>query len=322
MRERQRVVDGLARELQGLQRLRLVEADAALEDLLAGDVEEVVHAAGPYSGSSLTRRADEEPVPGSMEISSAASGWNDGSVVYIRRAIPMSVGSVRLPVPPAPMLPPLTTVTLLALDHAACVSLLVSQPVVAAAIFGALLGQFETGVAAGCLVQLVWMVPLPVGGARLPEAWFGGAAAAAAAPAWGGGDWLAATTWTPAVVVGVAAALIASPLLGLQRRWQAQRAAAAVAAIEAGRFAAASRAQHAALAMHALRGAVLGMAALTVAPRAASALAGPLTGIAIAWLVLPLAVIALGRNAPPRRVPWWVAGAVVGGVVAWWGGRA
>ena len=50
-------------------------------------------------------------MPGSIETRSAASGWNDGLSVKTKRAMPRFVVSPRLPVPPAPMLPPLITVT-------------------------------------------------------------------------------------------------------------------------------------------------------------------------------------------------------------------
>ena len=50
MGERERVVDGLVRELEDLERLRLVEADAPFEDLLAGDVED--HAGSSRVGCS------------------------------------------------------------------------------------------------------------------------------------------------------------------------------------------------------------------------------------------------------------------------------
>jgi mannose/fructose/N-acetylgalactosamine-specific phosphotransferase system component IIC len=210
---------------------------------------------------------------------------------------------------------------LLALDHAACVSLLLSQPIVAAALFGAALGHFESSVAAGTLVQLVWMVTHPVGGARLPEAWLGGAAAAAAAPAALPPDWLAAATATPAAVVGVAAALAAAPLVRVQRRWQSARAAAVVERARGGDFAAVARAQAAALALHAGRGAVLAVAALFAAPRLAAALSPAMAGVAAAWVALALAVVGLGRSTAGRRLPLWMAGAVVGGLYAWFGGR-
>ncbi len=50
-------------------------------------------------------------MPGSIETRSAASGWKLGASVKTKRATLRLVGSVRLPVPPAPMLPPLITVT-------------------------------------------------------------------------------------------------------------------------------------------------------------------------------------------------------------------
>ena len=50
-------------------------------------------------------------MPGSIDTRSAASGWNDGLSVNTKRATLIVVISVRLPVPPAPMLPPLITVT-------------------------------------------------------------------------------------------------------------------------------------------------------------------------------------------------------------------
>lgn len=210
----------------------------------------------------------------------------------------------------------------LALDHAACVSLLVSQPLVAAALFGAVAGNFEGAVAAGALVQLVWMVPLRVGGARVPEAWLGGAAAAMAAPPDIGREWMAAASLTPAVTLGVAAALAAAPLVAWQRRWQSARAVGVVARAERGDWRAVASAQHQAMAVHALRGAVLGLGAVVLAPRLAAVLAQPLAGVAAGWVALPLAVVALGRNTRGRRVPWWLCGLAIGAACAWLGGRS
>jgi mannose/fructose/N-acetylgalactosamine-specific phosphotransferase system component IIC len=206
---------------------------------------------------------------------------------------------------------------LLALDHAACVSLLVSQPVVTAALFGALLGHFESAAAAGALVQLVWMVTLPVGGARLPELWLGGAAAAAAAPAVLPHDWLGSAAFTPAVVVGVATALVAAPLLAAQRRWQSARAGTAVARARAGDFEAVARSVWAALGVHAVRGAIAAVVTVVAAPRVASALSGGLAGVHAGWVAIALGVVALTSHAPRRRVPLWLAGALAGSVFAW-----
>src|SRR5918995_710182 len=73
----------------------------------------LVHDAASYHSSSRSRRAVAEPLPGSIDTRSAASGRNEGSAVYTTRAIPTSVvsRSARLPVPPPPIEPPLTTVT-------------------------------------------------------------------------------------------------------------------------------------------------------------------------------------------------------------------
>ena len=59
----------------------------------------------------------------------------------------------------------------------------ISQPLVAAALAGAIIGQFEAAVAAGAVVQLIWLVVQPVGGARLVDTALAGVTAAVSVPA-------------------------------------------------------------------------------------------------------------------------------------------
>lgn len=61
----------------------------------------------------------------------------------------------------------------LSLDATAAFQIMVSQPLVAGVLAGALLGEPATGLAVGTTLQLVWVGVMPVGAAQFPDATVG-----------------------------------------------------------------------------------------------------------------------------------------------------
>jgi len=207
-----------------------------------------------------------------------------------------------------------------ALDDAVCVSLLLSEPVFAGALFGAATGRFETGVACGALLQCLWIVSLRVGGARPPEGWLAALAAVSAAPAGIGldrGAWLASEALAPALLMGVACAYAGAWGRAAVVRVIARQADRAMESAAHGDFGAIERLHAGSVALHAGRGALTAFAAAVVMPWLAT-LAAPLHAAAPAgWIALALAVVALGQTSG-RTARWtWAAGGVAGLLWAW-----
>lgn len=207
----------------------------------------------------------------------------------------------------------------LALDHAAWPSLLISQPLVAGALTGAVLGHVEAGLAAGAVVQMLGMRVQPVGGAAVPEAWLGGVAAALCAPAdlaLRGGVWLDDGRLAAPAAVGVLAMLAGRAALVVQRRLQARLASAVMARVERGETAGISQAQAVGVALHACRGAILaGLVVLLARPLASALAAGGLVAPA-GRLALALAAVSLGHDAIRRRRRWGVVAGAIAGLLA------
>lgn len=78
---------------------------------------------------------------------------------------------------------------LLALDRTAFLQAMVSRPLVASTLAGAILGDSELGLRCGLLLELLWLMDLPVGGSIPPEEGLAAVLAAAYASltpgAWG-----------------------------------------------------------------------------------------------------------------------------------------
>ncbi len=203
----------------------------------------------------------------------------------------------------------------LALDDAAGVSLLISEPVFAGAVFGLLSGRFAAGVAAGALLQCLSMVTLRVGGARAPEGWLGAAAAVAALPpevSFDGLDWLSAASLTGPVAAGIVAAFLGRALRDFQRRIVALCAGGAIERAAAGDASAATRLHVAAIGAHAVRGAASVAVVFAMAPRFAALVTAAVPDVRGGWIALGIGIVALGRVAPSRRRWTWVAGAALG----------
>lgn len=107
---------------------------------------------------------------------------------------------------------------LLGLDQTSVGQTMVSRPLVAATLAGAVLGEPATGAAVGVVLELFHLVVLPVGGARFPEpgpAACGGASAAVALP---GPEGLAA-----GVALGLVWAHLGGATVTLLRKWNGRR---------------------------------------------------------------------------------------------------
>jgi mannose/fructose/N-acetylgalactosamine-specific phosphotransferase system component IIC len=210
---------------------------------------------------------------------------------------------------------------LLALDHAAWPSLLLAQPLVAGALAGALTGHVEAGIAAGAVVQMLFLGVLPVGGATPGEAWLGGIAAAICAPAGiglGSPAWLDDPRLAAPAIAGVGAAYAGRGLLILQRRRQRRIARQAHDGLLAGDVAAATRAVRFGIGLHAARGVLGVLLVLLLAPPCVALLErlgcdAPAGRIALALAAVTLAAFGRRRG----RTAWLVAGLALGGAAAW-----
>lgn len=94
---------------------------------------------------------------------------------------------------------------LLALDGTSVGQFMVSRPLVAGTLTGALLGSPAQGLALGALMELFLLASFPMGGARFPEGAPGAVAGSAAAVAAGG---------TPGLVLGIVVGLVTAEAAG------------------------------------------------------------------------------------------------------------
>jgi len=148
---------------------------------------------------------------------------------------------------------------LVALDGTALGQFMVSRPLVAATLAGAILGDATSGLVVGGVLELFYLSVLPVGGARFPEggpAAMVGAATAAAVPGMAG------------LVVGIAVGLIWGAVGGHTVGWL-RRLNTRIALDPAGPAvtpAAVARVQAACVTMDLVRGAVLTGVGLLIGP--------------------------------------------------------
>ena len=123
---------------------------------------------------------------------------------------------------------------LLALDMTEALQIMVSQPVVAGSIAGALVGDVPLGLAVGATLQLVWLGVLPVGGAPFPDSAVasvvGVGLAALLARGGAGAGWALAL----GLLVAIATGAIGGRLVGLLRRLNARLSALAESRAERG----------------------------------------------------------------------------------------
>jgi mannose/fructose/N-acetylgalactosamine-specific phosphotransferase system component IIC len=208
---------------------------------------------------------------------------------------------------------------LLALDHAAWPSVLLSQPIVAGAGLGLLAGHPEAGLAAGAVTQMVCLGLAPVGGVAVPEAWLAGLAAASAAPkdlALLGGGWLDDPRLAAPAVVGIGAAYLGLFALRAQRALQRRLATGLEARLASGDATGVARLHAVGILLHAARGACGAVFVVAFAPGAADLLGRVGVAAPAGRLALAFAATALAACAPrAHRVAWLAGGAAVGFLV-------
>jgi mannose/fructose/N-acetylgalactosamine-specific phosphotransferase system component IIC len=193
---------------------------------------------------------------------------------------------------------------------------LLSRPLIAAAVAGWLLGDIETGLRVGALLELFALDVLPVGASRYPEygpAAIGAVLLTAGLPAWGG------------VGVGALLGLLVAMLAGYSLEWLRHANARDVhrrsAELDAGSAAAVRRLQWSGLARDALRGLAVTAVALALAWVARARLGGAvrlpeyltpvLVGVGLA-AALSGALRTAGRG---RRLAWLGVGLAAGVVL-------
>jgi mannose/fructose/N-acetylgalactosamine-specific phosphotransferase system component IIC len=189
----------------------------------------------------------------------------------------------------------------LALDHAAWPSLLCAQPLIGGLVAGWLCGHPMAGVAAGGVVQLVWMVVQPLGGIAVPEGWLAGFAAALCVPfdvSLAGSGWLDDPRLAAPAVVGILAAALGRWLLLVQRALIERLGGAITAALAAGDARPAVRLHVLGLGLHALRGATMALVVLAMAPAASRALGAAGVAAPAGRIALALGAAALAGCAP------------------------
>jgi mannose/fructose/N-acetylgalactosamine-specific phosphotransferase system component IIC len=216
---------------------------------------------------------------------------------------------------PQVVLPLLLWGTLVALDLVSVPQAMISRPLVAGTVAGALAGDVEAGLRIGVLFELFALDVLPVGAVRYPD--FGPATVGAVALGVG-------TPWQLGLGVSVALGLVLAVLGGwslqVVRRWNARAIQRRAAALAAGESSAIRWLQYGALARDALRGLIVTLTGLVLASTIAesvrldrqSAVAFTLVAIGSGLAAaISGAVRGSGRG---TRLKWLLAG-LAGGIV-------
>lgn len=199
---------------------------------------------------------------------------------------------------------------------------MLSRPIVAGPLAGAVLGTPAEGVFWGAVFEAVYLGVLPVGAARYPDAGLAAIVGTVVASQGGGEE-------TAAYLVGVAlaAGLLGDWTSGFQRRWNGRAAAAVRGRVAAGDLGAPGRAIAVAVARGALIGAAAAVGSATVALAGLEIVegtvwAGPASREVLRLAALAVLVVSAGRLFLERRSGRfaWTAGLVVAGGLAAWAG--
>jgi len=204
---------------------------------------------------------------------------------------------------------------LLALDDAACVSLLFCEPLFAAALAGAVYGCFGAAVPVGATLQFLSIVSLRVGGAKPPDGGLAALAAVAALPPgqqFTGSEWLGDGAVAVPVLVGVAFGYAGRAARDATRALVGRLVRPALAAAARGDASRIAPTHAASIAVHALRGAAAAAIASVAAPRLAAALAPTAGHVPAGFVAMSLGAVVLVRATPSRARWQWVLGAGLG----------
>ena len=204
---------------------------------------------------------------------------------------------------------------LCALDAAPLAQTLLSQPLPAAVLTGALLRCENTAAPVGIALQVLWTALLPLGGSLIPDSGPAMVGAVAAAALLLGGD-EASAAWAAPIcfLVALGAGMAGARTVMWARRWNHTLLRSAELRVIAGDVAALERSHAVALGLSALRGAGVALAT-ALAGWSAGALAArllpsaaPAVAAACHWaLPAGIGVLAAAAWMRTRKAPWLLA---------------
>ncbi|HEX6433466.1 MAG TPA: PTS sugar transporter subunit IIC [Gemmatimonadales bacterium] len=218
---------------------------------------------------------------------------------------------------PLVVLPLLLWGTLVGLDLVSVPQAMISRPVVAGVVAGALAGDVEAGLRIGVLFELFALDVLPVGAVRYPD--YGPATVSAVALG-------AGTPWELGLGVSAALGLVLAMLGGwslqVVRRWNARAIQQRTAALAAGESRAIRWLQYGGVLRDALRGFTLTLAGLVLASTVTESVrldrptAVAFTLVAVGSGLAAAASSAFRGSGRGPRLKWLIAGLGVGIVLA------
>ena len=218
---------------------------------------------------------------------------------------------------PHVVLPLLFWGTLVGLDLVSVPQAMISRPLVAGTVAGALAGDTEAGLRIGVLFELFALDVLPVGAVRYPD--YGPATVGAVALGVG-------TPWELGLGISAAFGLILAILGGwslqVVRRWNARAIQSRAAALAAGESSAIRWLQYGGILRDALRGFTLTLAGLVLASTISDSIrldrptAVAFTLVAIGSALAAAVNSAFRGSGRGTRLKWLVAGLGVGIVLA------
>lgn len=218
---------------------------------------------------------------------------------------------------PQVVLPLLLWGTLVGLDLVSVPQAMISRPLVAGTVAGALAGDVEAGLRIGVLFELFALEVLPVGAVRYPD--YGPATVSAVALGVG-------TPWVLGLGISTALGLVVAVLGGwslqVVRRWNARAIQRRAAALAAGESSAIRWLQYGGLLRDALRGFILTLAGLVLASTVAESVrldrqtAVAFTLVAIGSALAAAASGAIRGSGRGSRLKWLVGGLAVGILIA------
>lgn len=199
---------------------------------------------------------------------------------------------------------------------------MLSRPIVAGPLAGLVLGAPAEGLFWGAVFEAVYLVVLPVGAARYPDA---GLAALVGTVVASRGDGAESAAYL--VAVALVAGVVGDWTSRFQRRWNGRTAAAVRGRVAAGDLRAPGRAIAAAVARGALIGAVAAVGSAAAALGGLELVeetvwAGSASRESLRLATLAAVVVSAGRLFLERRSSRlaWMAGLVVAGGLASWAG--
>jgi PTS system mannose-specific IIC component len=209
--------------------------------------------------------------------------------------------------------------TLVGVDLVTVPQMMIARPLVAGTVAGLLLGDVETGLRVGVVLELFQFDVLPVGAARYPE--YGPATIAAVALAHGMGG-------TPALGIGAGVGLALAVVGGISLHWlrtvNTRVVRKAGAALEAGDPGALARVHAGGVLRDAARAGaitILGLAVATLGTRlGAGSLPAPVlvaTNVAVCGVALATGGTGLLRLVERTKLRWLAAGLAAGLGLIW-----